>query len=336
MSIKGNERFENHIDFSSPETIGDAEKITDFENGSDAYDDQFDELLSRAEHSSWQNVSDNFDIDKDKYKNHYCKENERSSDSEIEKSMGTHFSKDLSDFDSVTESKVDTNFQFGDGGGTQYFISNASVMKMDGRLVQISAENLKTNGDILPKVEYKSSSGYTVLRDQRLLTKEETEQLLSMTDYDKSSANSVEDNMETSQISKEELNLLDENTLDVPALTKVMDGSEQQQKEDWKHQLSDQESSGGLVFPDGIKNPRKLLDGERFFQLSPADNTRESPYFTDKKTVDSCRNFDGQIDVSSLLEKLQIPPKMDENGRPYTDYILREFEYRIINKTETK
>lgn len=336
MSIKGNERFENHMDFSSPETIGDAEKITDFENDSDVYDDQFDELLSRAEHSSWQKAGDDFDVEKDNHKNHDRKENVRYSDSEIEKNTGTRISKDLSDFDSVTESKVDTNFQFGNGGGTQYFISNASIMKMDGRLVQISAESLKANSDIPSTAEHKPDSGYSVLRDQRPLTKEEADQLSSMTDYEKSSANSVEDIIETSPISKEELNLLDENTLNVAALTRVMDGSEQQRKEDWKHQLSDQESSGGLVFPDGIKNPRELLDGERFFQLSAADYIRESPYFTDKETVDSCRNSDGQIDVSSLLEKLQIPPKKDENGRPFTDYILREFEYRSINKTDSK
>ena len=52
MALKANERFENHMDVSSPETIGDAEKVSDFsEESHDPYDDKFDEILDKAEHS---------------------------------------------------------------------------------------------------------------------------------------------------------------------------------------------------------------------------------------------------------------------------------------------
>lgn len=47
MGINKHERFENHLDVSSPETQGDAEKIETFSE--DAYDDLFDKRLSYLE-----------------------------------------------------------------------------------------------------------------------------------------------------------------------------------------------------------------------------------------------------------------------------------------------
>lgn len=45
MGIGNRDRFENHMDIASPETIGDAEKITDYGEVTDPYDDLFDKRL---------------------------------------------------------------------------------------------------------------------------------------------------------------------------------------------------------------------------------------------------------------------------------------------------
>lgn len=53
MGINSHERFENHMDVSLPETSGDAEKITDFEEKQEPYDDLFDKKLDLSEKSGY-------------------------------------------------------------------------------------------------------------------------------------------------------------------------------------------------------------------------------------------------------------------------------------------
>lgn len=45
MGINSRDRYENHMDVSSPETLGDAEKVSGFEEIKDPYDDLFDKKL---------------------------------------------------------------------------------------------------------------------------------------------------------------------------------------------------------------------------------------------------------------------------------------------------
>lgn len=49
MGINSHERFENYMDVSSPETIGDAKKITNYEEDNDPYNDSFSEKIEEAE-----------------------------------------------------------------------------------------------------------------------------------------------------------------------------------------------------------------------------------------------------------------------------------------------
>ncbi|MDO4301292.1 MAG: hypothetical protein Q4D26_07880 [Clostridia bacterium] len=49
MGLNSHERFENYMDVASPETIGDAKKITDYEENDDPYNDLFSEKLEESE-----------------------------------------------------------------------------------------------------------------------------------------------------------------------------------------------------------------------------------------------------------------------------------------------
>ena len=63
----------------------------------------------------------------------------------ISAAQGNHlgyFEKDI-----VFSSIADTNYDYGKGGGNQYFIQNAVEMKRDGRLAEISREELDFNVD---------------------------------------------------------------------------------------------------------------------------------------------------------------------------------------------
>lgn len=69
MGINTHERFENHMDVFSPETIGDAEKIEDFHEDNDT-EDEFDKRISDAEsvkglHSEMVTEDDKPNIEKD-------------------------------------------------------------------------------------------------------------------------------------------------------------------------------------------------------------------------------------------------------------------------------
>lgn len=329
MALKSNDRFENHMDVSSPETIGDAEKISDFsEESHDPYDDKFDEMLDGAEHS-FEHDSANIIDDKKATDDttHHLNDGSEKNNSMREPA---HLGEDSSDKGKVsilTESKVDANFQYGEGGGTQYFIRNASDMKKDGRLVQVSVEPLRYDAEAEPMTTESSNNNHPISKDLRPLNVKETEQLESTIDYDNVGNDADYTAVVDAPLSGEEIHYLDENTLEEGALTRVAGDAKQQRNEDWKQQLSDQESSGGIVFPDGVSNPRELVAGETYYQLSALGYPRESPYFTDRETVDSCRDASGKVDIFSLMKKLQIPPKRDDSGNIYRNYLLTQYVY---------
>lgn len=329
MALKANERFENHMDVSSPEIIGDAEKVSDFsEESHDPYDDKFDEMLDEAEYS-FEHNSVNIIYDKKAADDTTYHINDGSEKSNHTRGSA-HLGEDSSDKGKVsilTESKVDANFQYGEGGGTQYFIRNASDMKKDGRLVQVSVEPLRYDAEAEPMPTDSSNNKHPISKDLRPLNAKEAEQLESTIDYDNVGKDADYTAVVDAPLSGEEIHYLDENTLEEGALTRVAGDAKQQQKEDWKQQLSDQESSGGIVFPDGVSNPRELVAGETYYQLSALGYPRESPYFTDRETVDSCRDASGKVDIFSLMKKLQIQPKRDESGNLNRNYLLTQYVY---------
>lgn len=73
--------------------------------------------------------------------------------------------------------------------------------------------------------------------------------------------------------------------------------------------------------PDAWGN-KSLKKGDKLYSLGPS-NQDDTPYYTDKKTVDSCRRKDGSIDTNKLKNKLQIS---DPDNKKNT---LREYD---VNK----
>ena len=74
-------------------------------------------------------------------------------------------------------------------------------------------------------------------------------------------------------------------------------------------------------FLDALGN-KELKKGDIIYQLSRPSGT-DSPYFTDKKTVDMCRGKDGEVDLDKLKKVLQIEDK-DNSKTLLTEYILTE------------
>lgn len=68
--------------------------------------------------------------------------------------------------------------------------------------------------------------------------------------------------------------------------------------------MSSQEDSG--MYCDGWKNS-KLKNGDKTYQLTTKGGEGLSNYYTDQKTVDSCRDKNGNVDTAALRDKLQIP-----------------------------
>lgn len=74
-------------------------------------------------------------------------------------------------------------------------------------------------------------------------------------------------------------------------------------------------------FLDALGN-KELKKGDVLYQLSRPSGT-DSPYFTDKKTVDMCRGKDGEVDLDKLKKVLQIEDK-DNSKTLLTEYTLTE------------
>ncbi|MDO4332904.1 MAG: hypothetical protein Q4C58_09490 [Eubacteriales bacterium] len=338
MGINNRERFENHMNISSPETIGDAERMTDVEEQAhDPYEDMFDEKLNLVELSY----------------------SDKSIDSDYNLPDKSIF---LKAEDIAFESIVDANPQFGEGGGRQIFVRDFEKMVDDGRLKHIEHEDeilsiSPDTGNSVVIALKSSNDGYPYSIDERTCDENEIEQLdqgtsleqgeaefqepekeglcvsdQTVTIYDGQGTHKMMYTVETGNLTneeQEEWDELDQNTIDEQGLTRVMENKEAQQKEDWGHPLSDQEGSNGIFYPDGWEKSRKLEVGEIFYQIRPLQQEHSSPYVTDRKTIDECRNKDGNIDAGKLLGKLQIRPV--EN----TVYILRTYEYLGVSCTKS-
>ena len=74
-------------------------------------------------------------------------------------------------------------------------------------------------------------------------------------------------------------------------------------------------------FLDALGN-KELKKGDVIYQLSRPSGT-DSPYFTDKKTVDMCRGKDGKVDLDKLKKVLQIEDK-DNSKTLLIEYTLTE------------
>lgn len=229
--------------------------------------------------------------------------------------------------------KVDANGDYGEGGGNQYFIQNARLLKQNGSLIPVSREVCRFN----PETDTYFSDvrthedGYQVHLENRPLMKEDLVQLDESTADDPEYETMPADDKCDMSLSEEELKDLDENTPSTECLRMVPPGEKQ---EDFLRPLGNQEDMRGEYHPDGWTNPKELKDGDVYYQLVPGVGNGEkiySSYFTDKETIDSCRDKDGNIVLSSLMQKLQKQPNMetqsDSEGNSQETYVE---EYSIV------
>lgn len=328
MGLNLREHFEDKIDVVPPETAGDVDKIGKFSEES-PYEDLFEDRLSQI-------------------KDEYLEDPNKEMDGIKEK-------------DIIFSSIANANFDYGKGGGNQYFIQNAATMKEDGRLIEISREELDFNPDTdIFKADirrfqdaydsYKKrkmdngepvTGDYLIHFDSRGLSekemKEMEESIVSSCQLENVGFSDLnKDQSSIAELIMDEINYLDENTPSTEALTKV---EADQKHEDYLHPLGNQEDSGGFNHPDNWSNPKELEEGVIYYQLSPifedGSTDTKSSYFTDKETVESCRNEKGNVSVSDLIQKLQVAPKAemikDEDGHINEEYItkyaLTAFEY---------
>ena len=236
--------------------------------------------------------------------------------------------------------KADVNSDYGQGGGNQYFIQNASLLKRKGNLVAVDREICKFSPETdLYSPNIREQNGRLIHLDNRPLMKEDAQQLeattlnrisLNVGKYDVAVGNQNADGWD-SKITKEELKYLDENTADVEWQTRNPSGWK---REDFYHPAGNQEDSEGKNHPDVWTNPQELKDGTIYYQLLPnfRDGSQtETSYFTDKETIDSCRDENGVINLSSLMQKLQKDPnkekRTDSEGNTYETYVE---EYSVI------
>ncbi len=226
--------------------------------------------------------------------------------------------------------KVDANGDYGEGGGNQYFIQNARILKQNGNLIPVSREVCRFN----PETDRYSSDirmnedGYQVHLENRPLMEEDLVQLDESTAHDLKNETALAGDTD---LSEEDLKYLDKNTPSTEGLRIVLPGEKQ---EDFLRPLGNQEDMRGEYHPDGWTNPKELKDGDIYYQLVPGVGNGEkiySSYFTDKETIDSCRDNDGNIVLSSLMQKLQKQPNMetrsDSDGNSQETYVE---EYSIV------
>lgn len=313
MGLSLRERFENYMDSSSPDTIGDAEKFDIALE--DVYDDLFEERLANT--SEYTGQESPIDTNKEQ-KLPDRKENEEHIEkmfsSNKNNSAEAHLGKDKEIDDSdilsvkgvkelfkgiVFEGKTKENPQYGEGGGKQYFIPDFGDMKLDGRMTKLNEVRLEYKG---PFIE---DTGTTAAVEKQNHQFDYCVDITPLTDDEKA-----------------EWTQLDEETRDEQGLSKVMLDKESQIVVDRKNPWSDQEDSQGSVFPDAYSDPRELKSGEIYYQLRPTDARFDSPYVTDEKTVESCRDENGEVDAVKLLQKLQIRPL---GG---IEYSLTQYMYR--------
>ncbi len=173
-----------------------------------------------------------------------------------------------------------------------------------------------------------NEDGYQVHLENRPLMEEDLVQLDESTAHDLKNETALAG---YTDLSEEDLKYLDKNTPSTEGLRIVPPGEKQ---EDFLRPLGNQEDMRGEYHPDGWTNPKELKDGDIYYQLVPGVGNGEkiySSYFTDKETIDSCRDNDGNIVLSSLMQKLQKQPNMetrsDSDGNSQETYVE---EYSIV------
>lgn len=305
MGLNSRERFENHMDIASPEMVGDAEKIEYIEE--DVEDDMFEKRLLQAE-KYIENMSTILLKKNEKEcgdkKENYSKDRFKRSSTGLCLENSELENKKEAKGDIVFEGKALENLQYGDGGGNQYFIRDFGKMKQDGRMVKISERYLNYS------------------RENDVKRKEIFE-----VDKQKNKFTYKVDTKELTAVEKEEWKQLDEQTREEQGLSRVMPDIEAQKMEDYKNPWNDQENSNGFFMPDSYKNPREIRKNEIYYQLRSIEAVYDSPYLTDEKTIESCQEKNGMIDVRKLLQKLQIKPSNSEI------YILTQYIYRKGEKS---
>lgn len=228
---------------------------------------------------------------------------------------------------------ADENSDYGKGGGKQFFIQGASELKQTGELVAISKENCVFNPETdiySPDIRKSQMDKYTIHVDNRNLDKNEVEQL-DLSTADDNDLSSAEENCEEN-LNKDEIEYLEENTPADEALTETI--TDDKAKEDYDHPIGNQEDSEGFNHPDAWSNPEELKTGDTYYQLLPVfkdGHESKSSYFTDKETIDSCRDENGNIVLSTLMQKLQKSPNkeniIDSDGNKHEEYVS---EYSVI------
>ena len=330
MKINFNERVENGSNTEVKDnTLKENIKLSVSEED---YSNDLDEICSKVE-KEHKDIKVSSEKEEDLFERK-IKEAESIQEKDIEKQFGNYI---------YFVGKADVNSDYGEGGGNQYFIQNASLLKEKGNLVVVDREMCKFNPETdvySPKIGEQNER--QVHWDDRPLREEEVRKLdSSMPDEAGLETKKREmENYETNKgtvnkwndkITNEELKYLEENTPDAEWLTRNPTGWK---REDFFHPAGNQQDTGGKNYPDGWTNPLELKDGTIYYQLLPnLENGEESktPYFTDKETVDSCRDKNGTIILSALMQKLQKEPNkeqcIDSDGNVYEAYVE---EYSII------
>ena len=245
---------------------------------------------------------------------------------------------------SVTESAVEANFRYGEGGGRQIFVADAGQMMQSGRLSEVLTCTLTLSDTGAARMQAVhqddenreqdirnamagSGSGARAV-DRRPMDPSEVRQLENDTDFDAGRSMPAGDWADAHTAA--DLRQLDASIPPETVLPRAMDSAAAQGREDRRHQLSDQEDTGGMYHPDGVRPPRELRNGEILYQVRPVrpePDRKVSCYFTDEATVGNCLDELGRFDADLLLRKLQIAPSYDKAGNLCRTYTLKAYRY---------
>lgn len=316
------DRFENHMDVSTTDRVDKIDTCSE-----DDYSDDFEQLCKNSEDKFQSPISSVTTDTLSPLK----KDNIHSKNISKESSISCDIKSGI-----IFSGTANANFDYGEGGKKQYFIQDAAFLKQKNNLIPIGHEKCTFN----PRTDfYKATiqgsgkskdNSFLIHLDNRIFTKEEIEELdaSTPTNLNQNNAPSI------SELTTDEINYLDENTPETSAIPSTSFDSNGKLQPDYRHPLGDQEDSNGFNHPDAWSNPTDLKDGDIYYQLIPNFKDKhetKSSYFTDKETIDSCRDQNGDIVLSALMQKLQKFPNtetiFDSDGNEHSEYVT---EYTII------
>lgn len=306
MGIHIREHFENYMDVTDrSEPIGRIDKISDcYEDDTDSFEQKCDDY----ENNMW-NTTANISVD----------------DGQIceDRIQTKKYRPSNLFFGSIAE----VNLAYGEGGANQYFIKDAFELKEKGNLTIVSREEVALNTDDMRKcIMQKNVDGitYWVHKDDRVMNMVELEQLSQSTREEPYKQNKEKN---VFSFTDEELKDLEENTPDTECLNNIVE--QEGGEPDYRHPLGNQEDSEGIYFPDAWSNSLELKDGDCFYQLLPHfsdGHESKSSYFTDKETVDQCRDVDHHIDLALLMSKLQKKPNEEWIDKEKSMEMIKRYE----------